>query len=137
VHTYLSVLEKVYLTNILSSSRSCAYSLSGQVLLSTIPPRTAFSKESRSQPALLTSLVITFEGSSEHFAEGQGYTAKRLCSVSQTLVVRAQPVAVPSTPEHKVAIVFDLAVPGWLPASLKSKHATTAVTSYALYAKAV
>jgi hypothetical protein len=81
--------------------------------------------------------VITFEGSVEHFAKGQGYTAKRLCSVSQTLVVREQPLAVPSTPEHKVAIIFDLAVPGWLPASLMSKHATTALTSYTLHAKAV
>ncbi|KIM23972.1 hypothetical protein M408DRAFT_332032 [Serendipita vermifera MAFF 305830] len=115
----------------------CAYSLSGQILLSTTPSRGAFNKETRSQPALLTSLVLTFEGSVEHFAKGQGYNAKRLCSVSQTLVVRAQPVAIPSTPDHKVAVVFDLAVPGWLPASLSSKHATTAVTRYALYAKAV
>lgn len=116
---------------------SCAYSLSGQILLSTIPSRSAFNKETRSQPALLTSLVLTFEGSVEHFAKGQGYNAKRLCSVSKTLVVRAQPVAIPSTADHKVAVVFDLAVPGWLPASLKSKHATTAVTSYTLHAKAI
>ena len=81
---------------------------------------------------------MTFEGSAEHFAKGQGYNATRLCSVSQTLVARTStPVAIPSTPEHKVAIVFDLAIPGWLPASIHSQHATTATTSYRLYAKAV
>ena len=111
--------------------------MSGQVLLSTTPSRTAFGKEARAQPALLTSLIITFEGSAEHFQKGQGYTARRLCSVSQTLVVRAQPVAVPSTPGHKVAVLFDLAIPGWLPASLETHHGTSAVTSYALHAKAV
>ncbi|PVF99107.1 hypothetical protein CPB86DRAFT_784110 [Serendipita vermifera] len=115
----------------------CAYSLSGQILLSTTCSRSAFAKDARPQPALLTSLVITFEGSQEHFARGQGYTARRLCSVSQTLVVRTEPVAVPSSPDTKVAVVFDLAIPGWLPASLSTRHATSAVTSYALHAKAV
>ncbi|KAG8772378.1 hypothetical protein FRC15_002775, partial [Serendipita sp. 397] len=115
----------------------CAYSLSGQVLLSVLPSRSAFHKEMKPQPALLTSLVLTFEGASEHFAKGQGYTATRLCSVSQSLVVRTTPVAIPSTPDHKIAIIFDLAIPGWLPASLHSKHATTATTRYTLHAKAI
>ncbi|CCA70957.1 hypothetical protein PIIN_04892 [Serendipita indica DSM 11827] len=135
-------VEIVPLDNVLHmfgpQETDCAYSLSGQVLISTTPSRSAFNKESRAQPALLTSLVLTFEGSTEHFAKGQGYNATRLCSVSQTLVARTStPVAIPSTPDHKVAIVFDLAIPGWLPASIHSQHATTATTTYRLYAKAV
>jgi len=99
------------------------------------PPRSAFSFAAR-QPALLTSLTVTFEGKQEHFAPTSGYTARRLCQSSQTLVVPSSPVAVPSTSDHKIAIVFDLAVPGWLPATLTSKHSTTASTSYAIYATA-
>lgn len=101
------------------------------------PSRTTFSKDVRPQPGLLTSLVVTFEGAAEHFAKGQGYNAKRLCSVSQTLVTRTAPVAIPSTADHKVAVEFDLTIPGWLPASLESHHATSAVTSYHLHAKAI
>ncbi|KAG8816553.1 hypothetical protein FRC17_000285 [Serendipita sp. 399] len=93
------------------------------------------------QPALLTSLVLTFEGSTEHYAKGQGYTATRLCSLSHSLVVRASPVAIPSTPDHKVAIIFDMAIPGWLPATLNPEdhqgHATKVQTRYRLHAKAI
>ena len=104
-------------------------------MLTVTPPRSAFSFAAR-QPALLTSLTLTFEGKQEHFAPTSGYTARRLCQISQTLVVPSSPIAVPSTSDHKIAIVFDLAVPGWLPATLTSKHSTTAATSYAIYATA-
>ena len=114
---------------------SASYSLSGQVVLNMTPPRSAFSFAAR-QPALLTSLTVTFEGKQEHFSATSGYTARRLCRTSQTLVVPSSPVAVPSTSDHRIAIVFDLAVPGWLPATLNSKHSTTAATSYAIYATA-
>ena len=116
-------------------AHSASYSLSGQVVLSMTPPRSTFSFAAR-QPALLTSLTVTFEGKQEHFAPTSGYTARRLCQTSQTLVVPSNPIAVPSTSDHKMAIVFDLAVPGWLPATLSSKHSTTASTSYAIYATA-
>jgi hypothetical protein len=101
------------------------------------PPRSAFSFSARQrEPALLTSLTLTFEGKQEHFAPTAGYTARRLCQTSQTLVLPSHPVAVPSTSDHKIAIVFDLAVPGWLPSTLTSNHSTTASTSYAIYATA-
>lgn len=115
---------------------SASYSLSGQVVLTMTPPRSAFSFAAARQPALLTSLTVTFEGKQEHFSETAGYTARRLCQTSQTLVVPSNPIAVPSTSDHRIAIVFDLAVPGWLPATLTSKHSTTASTSYAIYATA-
>ena len=117
------------------SAHSASYSLSGQLVLTVTPPRYPFSFTAR-QPALLTSLTVTFEGKQEHFAPTSGYTARRLCQVSKTLVVPSSPIAVPSTSDHKIAIVFDLAVPGWLPATLTSKHSTTASTSYAIYATA-
>jgi hypothetical protein len=105
------------------------------------PPKSAFSFAAAAaagsrQPALLTALTITFEGKQEHFAPTSGYAARRLCQTSQTLVVPSSPIAIPSTPDHKIAIVFDLAVPGWLPATLTCKHSTTAATSYAIYATA-
>ena len=102
------------------------------------PPRSAFSFAARqpAQPALLTSLTLTFEGKQEHFAPSSGYTARRLCQTSQTLVEPSNPLAVPSASDHKLAIVFDLAAPGWLPSTLTSKHSTTASTSYAIYATA-
>ena len=100
------------------------------------PPRSAFSFGAARQPGLLTSLTVTFEGKQEHFAPNLGYTARRLCQTSQTLVVPSNPIAVPSTSDHKIAIVFDLAVPGWLPATQTSEHSTTASTSYAIYATA-
>ncbi|KAI0797576.1 hypothetical protein C8Q75DRAFT_728852 [Abortiporus biennis] len=123
-------------------SRSEAYSLSGYVSLS-ISPSVSFFERRRAVNLLLQSLVITFEGQTELVTEETGYTAVRLCSLSQELT-RGEPVEL-SNEGHEDSdkpctwnIVFNLTVPGWLPATaiFGDREAGDAGVCYALHAVA-
>jgi hypothetical protein len=86
---------------------------------------------------LLTSLVLTFEGKSEHVIPQIGYSAARLCRVEREIV--AQPIVISTEGEQSadVAVIFDLTVPGWLPATTTARHGTAVVSnSYSLFATA-
>ena len=71
---------------------------------------------------LLRSLVITFEGQAELVTQEAGYSAVRLCAISKELVSKT---AVEFSNEgHEDGegpctwhVMFDLPIPGWLPAS--------------------
>jgi len=71
---------------------------------------------------LLRSLVITFEGQAELVTEEAGYSSLRLCAISKELVLKA---AIELSNEGLEdgegpctwQVMFDLPIPGWLPAS--------------------
>jgi len=72
---------------------------------------------------LLRSLVITFEGQAELVTHEAGYSAVRLCAISKELVSNNTTVEL-SNEGHEEGeepctwhVMFDLAIPGWLPAS--------------------
>lgn len=95
----------------------------------------------------LTSLSIVFEGKSESISELIGYEGARLCRIEKKLVGAASSSStdVPAPPMTlscaggdsseavwQWTVLFDLAVPGWLPASLSVEDFTE--TSYSLHA---
>ncbi|KAH9043057.1 hypothetical protein EDB85DRAFT_2138713 [Lactarius pseudohatsudake] len=101
--------------------QSSTYSLSGYVSVSLSPSHSLF-EQRRTIRILLRSLVITFEGQTELITPEAGYFAARLCSVSKELVPKT-PVEL-SNEGHEDRdmpctwhVMFDLPVPGWLPAS--------------------
>ncbi|KAI0006196.1 hypothetical protein BJV74DRAFT_792558 [Russula compacta] len=102
--------------------RSSAYSLSGHISLSLTFSRSLFERR-RAIRLLLRSLVITFEGQAELVTQESGYAAARLCSISRELVSSRTTVEL-SNEGHEDGdapctwhIMFDLPIPGWLPAS--------------------
>ena len=71
---------------------------------------------------LLRSLVITFEGQAELVTPEAGYFATRLCSISKELVPKTSVELSNEGHEDRDApctwhVMFDLPIPGWLPAS--------------------
>lgn len=92
---------------------------------------------------LLQSLVITFDGQSELITQETGYSACRICSISQELITEN---AVELTNEGQEEadgscvwnVTFNLTLPGWLPATcvFGADMDKDAGTSYALYATA-
>ncbi|KAA1469335.1 hypothetical protein DENSPDRAFT_598193 [Dentipellis sp. KUC8613] len=101
---------------------SSAYSLSGHVSISLSSPATLFERR-RAVRLLLQSLVITFEGQSELVSPSTGYSAVRLCSISQELAPN-EPLELSNEDglEESDApctynVLFNLRIPGWLPAS--------------------
>ena len=87
--------------------------------------------------------MITFEGQSELVTPETGYSAVRLCSLQQELVPD-EPVELSnegfedSTQPCAWNVVFNLRLPGWLPASdvFGDRQMAPAGTRYALYATA-
>ncbi|KZT39728.1 hypothetical protein SISSUDRAFT_590270 [Sistotremastrum suecicum HHB10207 ss-3] len=120
-----------------------AYSLSGHVSLSITSTLSLFD-EPRPTRLLLESLELTFEGQSELVSAATGYTAVRLCSVSRELVSEGPLEISNEGHEHlehgsQWDIVFDLPIPGWLPASCQFGEGCDALesgTQYFLYATA-
>lgn len=119
-----------------------AYSLSGHVSVSLQSSFSLFDRR-RTARLLLQSLVITFEGQSELVTPETGYSAVRLCSLQQELVPD-EPVELSnegfedSTQPCAWNVVFNLRLPGWLPASdvFGDRQMAPAGTRYALYATA-
>jgi hypothetical protein len=98
-----------------------AYSLSGHISLSLTCSHSLFERR-RAVRILLRSLVITFEGQAELVTREASYSAIRLCTISKELVSKTTIVL--SNEGHEDGegasvwhIMFDLPIPGWLPAS--------------------
>lgn len=104
--------------------RRSAYSLSGQIAVNLVPPVGLFGEAPAADESfVLESLVVTFEGQSELVTPETGYSACRLIEFSQELLVdsplRLQHTWAQGSPRDPARwfIVFNLTVPGWLPAS--------------------
>lgn len=102
-----------------------------------------FFERRRTARLILRSLLVTFEGQTELVAEETGYAAIRLCSISQE-IAPGEPVEL-SNEGHEESdkpctwnVVFNLTIPGWLPATdvFSDSDCTEAGTRYALYATA-
>ncbi|KAF8590064.1 hypothetical protein K439DRAFT_1628275 [Ramaria rubella] len=118
-----------------------AYSLSGHITI-TVTPSTSILGLSRPLPQnlLLSSLELTFEGQSELVLNEIGYSPLRIISISKELVSSSHPVHIAADEERaEWRVVFDIAVPGWLPATSifgdDEEHGAAGV-HYALYARA-
>ena len=84
-------------------------------------PHSLFERR-RAVRILLRSLVVTFEGQAELVAQESGYSAVRLCTISKELVSKTSVEL--SNEGHEDGdepctwhVMFDLPIPGWLPAS--------------------
>ncbi|KAG7448033.1 uncharacterized protein BT62DRAFT_946908 [Guyanagaster necrorhizus] len=118
---------------------SSAYSLSGHVTVSLHSPNSIFERR-RTTSFLLQSLELTFEGQSEIVAPQIGYSGIRLCSITRQLV-STEPLELSNEGQEESNapcrwnLVFNIPIPGWLPAS--SKYGVDDMgTSYTLYATA-
>lgn len=111
--------------------------MSGHVNIALTSPSSCFER-SKTTRLVLESLVVTFEGQSEFLSEETGYTAVRLCTVSQDLVA-AEPLDLTNETQEDLSepcawdIVFNLTIPGWLPESSPFGERDGG-TSYALHA---
>lgn len=122
---------------------SSAFSLAGHVSISLSSPAFMFQRRRSTTRALMRSLTVTFEGQSEIITPDIGYAPLRLCSITRELV-NGEPIDL-SNEGHEDSnkpcswnIIFDIPVPGWLPAtSTYGDHSVPeAGTRYALYATA-
>ena len=115
---------------------SSACSLSGHVSI-TLHPSKLGRKLSR---YLLQSLVITFDGQTELVTPDTGYTPYRICSVTKELAPQGPPFELNNEDSGKPCVwnvIFDLAIPGWLPSStLEGDEDTPISIRYALHATA-
>jgi len=86
---------------------------------------------------VLTSLVLIFEGKSEHASSQIGYSAARLCRVERELVIQPIAISTEGGQSADVAVIFDLTIPGWLPATTTARDGAAVVSnSYSLFAAA-
>ena len=94
----------------------------------------------QNQNLLLTSLELPFKSQTELVLTDIGYSPLRLISITKELVSASQPVHISESPDEDHAewhVVFDLTVPGWLPATSifgDNDGDSAASVSYALYA---
>ncbi|KAI9458276.1 hypothetical protein F5148DRAFT_1287458 [Russula earlei] len=100
---------------------SSAYSLSGYISISLTSPHSLFERR-RAVRIILRSLVITFEGQAELVTHEAGYTSVRLCTISKELVSKTTVELSNDGHEDEEEpcswhVMFDLQIPGWLPAS--------------------
>ncbi len=119
-----------------------AYSLSGHISLSLTCSSSLFERR-RAIRILLRSLVIVFEGQAELVTQEATYSAIRLCTISKELVSKTTIEL--SNEGHEDGegpsvwhIMFDLPIPGWLPASDLYGDCRQGIsgTQYNLYASA-
>lgn len=112
-----------------------SYSLSGIVNLHLGRAPSLFA--TRPHNILLTSLLLTFEGKSEHACSQIGYSAARLCKVESELITQPITIGTEGGQSAEFAIIFDLNIPGWLPATSTTRHGAAVVSnSYSLFATA-
>ncbi|KDQ18067.1 hypothetical protein BOTBODRAFT_42507 [Botryobasidium botryosum FD-172 SS1] len=119
-----------------TSHTQTAYSVSGHILLTLKNPASLFEPRPRAQTIELTSIQLVFEGSNESIYPDTGYRGVRLCRIQKELIL-PEPILLTGKPDGittRWSIVFDLAVPGWLPPSAEFEDQS--VTSYALFATA-
>ncbi|KAF4603753.1 hypothetical protein EYR40_000923 [Pleurotus pulmonarius] len=117
-----------------------SYSLSGHVEISVSSPFSFFCR-SRPVSLLLHSLVLTFEGQCEIASTQTGYAGARVCSIAQEMVLGA-PIELDhiqfegSNEPSRWRVVFDMNLPGWLPATSPFGADRELGTSYSLHASA-
>lgn len=124
------------------ADRNAAYSISGHVSISLSSSAFLFDRR-RAHHLLLRSLVITFEGQSELVSVETGYSAVRLCSVTQELV-QGEPVELSNEGQEDSDkpttwnAVFNITIPGWLPSTSEfgDTDSGNVGTRYGLYATA-
>ncbi|KAF7304989.1 hypothetical protein MKEN_01213600 [Mycena kentingensis (nom. inval.)] len=97
-----------------------AFSLSGNVQISIASPFSLFERR-KAVRILLQSVQLTFDGQSEVITNALGYSSLRLCSITRELV--SVPMELSNSGQEdddepaRWNVVFDLPIPGWLPAS--------------------
>ncbi|KAF9260669.1 hypothetical protein L218DRAFT_962250 [Marasmius fiardii PR-910] len=117
-----------------------AYSLSGHVSISVLSSYFVFNR-TRKTDLLLQSLELTFEGQTEVHAGDMGYCSTRLCRITKQLV-QQEPVLLSTDGILNDSepcywnMVFNLTVPGWLPASAGYGPDGTLGVTYNLFATA-
>ena len=119
---------------------SSAYSLSGHVSITMHP-----SKFRRATARyLLQSLVINFDGQTELVTPNTGYTPYRICSVTKELAPQNPLFELNNESSEGSGkpcvwnVIFDLAIPGWLPSSnLGDCENAPIAIQYALHATAI
>ncbi|KAF9500538.1 hypothetical protein BDN71DRAFT_1139422 [Pleurotus eryngii] len=117
-----------------------SYSLSGHVEIS-VSSSSSFFCGSRPVSLLLHSLVLAFEGQCEIASTQTGYAGARVCSITQELVPGA-PIELDhiqfedSNKPSQWRVVFDVNLPGWLPATGPFGADRELGTSYSLHASA-
>lgn len=119
----------------LANSRT-AYSLSGHVVITLTNPASLFEPRPRAQTIQVSSIALTFEGANESICPDTGYRGVRLCRLEKELIV-PEPIVLTGKPDGittRWSILFDLAIPGWLPPS--AEFPEQSLTAYALYATA-
>ncbi|KAJ7047042.1 hypothetical protein C8F04DRAFT_218500 [Mycena alexandri] len=101
---------------------SSAYSLSGHVSIALSSPYSVFERR-RPARILLQSVLLTFDGQTEVVTEKLGYSGIRLCSYSKSVELGPRTIELTNEGQEDTDepcrwnIVFDLPIPGWLPAS--------------------
>ncbi|KAJ6597119.1 hypothetical protein DFH09DRAFT_112536 [Mycena vulgaris] len=98
---------------------SSAFSLSGHVSIALTSPYSVFERR-RPARILLKSVLLTFDGQTEVITRTLGYSPLRLCTVTRLIEVNNEL----NNEGHEESdepccwnVVFDLPIPGWLPAS--------------------
>ncbi|GJJ12554.1 hypothetical protein Clacol_006797 [Clathrus columnatus] len=116
-----------------------AYSLSGHVSIKHTSSIFGLAKQP-SQDLFLASLELSFEGQSELIINGLGYIPLRIFTLSEELISSKQPIPISSNEQNaEWRIVFNLALPGWLPATClfgDNDEKNVASVTYGLSARA-
>ena len=125
----------------LNQPTSSAYSLSGHITIAASSSSSILGlSRSSVHNLILNSLELTFEGQSELLLTDIGYAPLRIISITKQLVSPSHPVQITADEDHaEWRVVFNLAIPGWLPATsvFGDENSTdVAGVSYALYARA-
>ncbi|KAJ7272022.1 hypothetical protein B0H12DRAFT_675120 [Mycena haematopus] len=101
---------------------SSAFSLSGHVSIALNSPFSVFERR-RAARVILHSVLLTFDGQTEVITSSLGYSPLRLYTLSRELLASSEPVELSNEDQEQTDepcrwnVVFDLPIPGWLPAS--------------------
>jgi hypothetical protein len=115
--------------------------LSGHISISLASEKYLF-EPCRPATLVLQSLTVTFEGQSEVITARTGYASLRLCTVTRELVPKDETIEISNegheNPDESCVwnVVFNIPIPGWLPASSAFGVDESAGTKYAVYANA-
>jgi hypothetical protein len=114
---------------------SSAYSLSGDVILS-LENQWSFLGQRKPTRVVISSITMTFEGQCEIVSPQHGYRATRLCSITQELC-GSEPVELVNELDEgdniNWSVVFNLPIPGWLPATTSLGYDNEFGVKYGVY----
>ncbi|KAF7363651.1 hypothetical protein MSAN_01022300 [Mycena sanguinolenta] len=98
------------------------FSLSGHVSITLNSPFSVFERR-RAVRVILHSVSLTFDGQTEVASSTLGYSPLRLYTLSRELLASSEPIELSNEDQEQTDepcrwnVVFDLPIPGWLPAS--------------------